>query len=108
MIPPAIVLVLSRDLVAALLVMALACALPFFLLRSATAKRIARFNNQISDALVIIANSLRAGFSFLQALEMVEKEMGDPMSSEVRRVLREMHLGVPTEQALVNMGERGQ
>jgi tight adherence protein B len=42
----------------------------------------------------------------MQALEMVGQEMGDPMSSEVRRVLREMHLGLPTEQALLNMGER--
>ena len=31
--------------------------------------------------------------------------MEDPMSSEVRRVLREMQLGVPTEKALANMGK---
>jgi tight adherence protein B len=105
-VPAAAVLILGRDIVAALLVMAIACAVPFFLLKSATAKRIARFDSQISDALVIMANSMRAGFSFLQALEMVGKEMEDPMSSEVRRVLREMQLGVPTEKALTNMGER--
>lgn len=106
LVPSLLVLLLTRDLIGALLVMALGLAVPFFVLKSVSAKRLAKFDQQISGALVILANSMRAGFSFMQALEMVGKEMEDPMAGEVRRVLREMHLGVPTEQALVNMGER--
>lgn len=105
-VPSLSVLVLTRDFLATLLVICLGLAVPFFVIKVATSKRLIKFDNQISGALVIMANSMRAGFSFLQALEMVGKEMGDPMSSEVRRVLREMHLGVPTEEALINMGKR--
>jgi len=106
LIPAAIVFILSRDVVNTGLVISLAFALPYFLLRNATSKRLQEFNNQISDALLIMANSMRAGFSFLQALEMVAKEMKNPIAGEVQRVLREMHLGVPVDQALINMGQR--
>lgn len=101
-----LVFVITRDFISSLIVMIIGLAVPYFLLRSATAKRLAKFDNQISGALIIMANSMRAGFSFMQALEMVGKEMGDPISSEVRRVLREMHLGVSTEDALNNMAKR--
>lgn len=98
--------ILSRDVGTVVVFMALAGAAPFFILKFVTGKRIEKFDHQICSALVIMANSLRAGFSFMQALEMVGKEMTDPIASEFRRVLREMNLGVPTEQALVNMGTR--
>lgn len=105
-VPALLFFLLTWDAVGALMVMSLGLAVPFVILKTAAARRLTRFENQISGALIIIANSMRAGFSFLQALEMVGKEMGDPMASEVRRVLREMHLGMSTEQALINMGER--
>jgi len=105
-IPAALTLILTHDLQKAILLMALVGSAPFFILRNLVSKRIETFNRQVCDALVIMANSLRAGFSFLQAVEMVSREMTDPIATEFRRVLREMHLGVPTEQALINMGER--
>lgn len=98
--------IITRDFISSLIVMIIGLAVPYFLLRSATVKRLAKFDNQIGGALIIMANSMRAGFSFIQSLEMVGKEMGDPMSAEVRRVLREMHLGVSTEDALNNMAKR--
>lgn len=101
-----LVFIITRDFISSLIVMIIGLAVPYFLLRSATEKRLAKFDSQISGALIIMANSMRAGFSFMQALEMVGKEMGDPISSEVRRVLREMHLGVSTEEALNNMAMR--
>ena len=69
-------------------------------------KRVQKFNLQIGDALIVMANSMRAGFSFLQAMEMVSREMPPPISDEFTRALREMNLGTPTEEALVNMTER--
>ena len=47
-----------------------------------------------------IANSLRAGSSFLQAIEMVVRETQPPISTEFARVIREVNLGLPLEQAL--------
>ncbi len=63
-------------------------------------------SGQIADSLVQMANSLRAGHSFLQSLEMVAREMDPPISREFRRALQEMNLGIPVETALTAMGRR--
>ncbi len=68
--------------------------------------RIQKFNMQIGDALVVMSNSLRAGFSFLQTMEMVSREMPPPIADEFARVLREINLGTPTEEALLNLTNR--
>ncbi len=70
------------------------------------ARRIKSFNAQLADALVLIASSLRSGYSFMQAIEMVSKEMQQPMSVEFFRVLREINLGVTTDSAMNHMAER--
>ncbi len=69
-------------------------------------KRIQKFNTQIGDALVVMSNSLRAGFSFMQAAEMVSREMPPPIGDEFARALREMNLGTATEEALLNLTTR--
>ena len=65
-----------------------------------------KFNSQIADALVLIASSLRSGYSFMQAIEMVSREMQPPISEEFYRVLREINLGVTTDEAMNHMAER--
>lgn len=79
---------------------------PKILVSRLKAKRIQKFNSQIGDALVVMSNSLRAGFSFLQSMEMVSREMPSPISDEFAHALREMNLGTPTEEALVNLTKR--
>ncbi|NLN06637.1 MAG: secretion system protein [Firmicutes bacterium] len=80
--------------------------LPLLYLKRAKARRLQQFNNQLGDALLIMANSLRAGFSFLQTMDTLSREMTPPISREFSRALREMRLGRPTEDALRNMAER--
>lgn len=80
--------------------------LPYFGLRTAKSKRLAKFNGQIGDALVIMANSLRSGFSFLQAMDMVRKEIPNPIAKEFGAALQEMNWGTHTEEALSNMAAR--
>lgn len=75
-------------------------------LRMAIQKRITKFNAQIGDSLVLIANSLRSGHSFLQAMDTVRKEMPPPIAREFGRTFQEMHLGTPTEEALKNLAQR--
>lgn len=65
-----------------------------------------KFVAQIADSLTLISNSLKAGYSFLQAMEMVAQEMPAPISVEYRRVLKEVSLGVPTETALEALARR--
>lgn len=80
--------------------------LPMFFLQLKIQQRARRFNNQLSDTLVLIANALRTGYSFMQAVEMVSREMPPPISVEFSRALKEMNLGVSTEDALNNMAKR--
>ncbi len=66
-------------------------------------RRAKAFNDQLGDALVLIANSLRTGFSFMQSMEMVSREMLPPIAVEFARTLREINLGINTEEALNNL-----
>ena len=69
-------------------------------------QRAKAFNLQLADALILVANSLRTGYSFLQAVELVAKEMAPPISMEFAKMLKEMNLGVTTEDAMNNLARR--
>lgn len=69
-------------------------------------KRLNRCSEQLSQALGTMANALRAGFSFMQAMELVAKEMPDPIGPEFSRTLRDIKLGISTDVALKNLVTR--
>ncbi len=69
-------------------------------------RRRAKFVKQLADALMLLTNSLRAGYGFLKGLELVAKEMSDPISKELNRMLREVNLGATVDEALLNLGRR--
>lgn len=68
--------------------------------------RAALLNEQVGESLTGMSNSLRAGYSFQQAMDLVSKENSGPLATEYRRTLREINLGITTEQALQNLIER--
>jgi tight adherence protein B len=80
--------------------------IPPLLVSSARKRRLALFEKQLGDALGIIGNSLRAGFTFQQAMESISNEMAEPISKEFGKTLREMRLGVPMETAMDNFVRR--
>jgi tight adherence protein B len=80
--------------------------LPRFWLGRRKGKRLKSFNKGLADTITLIANALRSGSSFLQAIEMVVRETQPPISVEFGRVIREVNLGLPFEQALANMVRR--
>ncbi len=69
-------------------------------------RRRAKFIAQLADALMLLTNSLRSGYGFLKGLELIAKEMSDPISKELNRMLREVNLGATVDQALLNLGKR--
>lgn len=81
-------------------------SLPRMVLSRAMRKRLERLQSQLADTLMILASSLRAGHSFLQALDAVAKEMRDPGGAEFARVVGEIRLGRPVEEALNGLAER--
>ncbi len=80
--------------------------LPRFYVRRRQNSRLNAFNKQLPDTITLIANALRAGSSFLQAIELVVRESRPPISAEFQRVIREVNLGLPFEEALNNMVRR--
>jgi len=62
--------------------------------------------NQLSDALAMMASSLRSGYSFLRAMQIVHDEMGPPIGEEFGRVLDELNVGVTQESALQHLLDR--
>jgi tight adherence protein B len=77
----------------------------FFLTRSIMQRRKV-FQDQLIDVLVLIRGSVQSGFSLLQSLEIVIKEMAPPASEEFNRVVREVQLGLPLSRALLNLSGR--
>jgi tight adherence protein B len=80
--------------------------LPRFWVGHRKGARLKAFNSRLSDTIMLIANALRAGSSFLQAIEMVVRETQPPVSTEFGRVIREVNLGLPFDDALANMVRR--
>jgi tight adherence protein B len=68
--------------------------------------RLSAFNKQLPDTITLLSNSLRAGSSFLQSIELVSRETPAPMGEEMGRVVREVNLGLGMEEALSNLVRR--
>ena len=79
---------------------------PRFYLRSLKKQRLAKFNEQLEDALISMSSALKAGFSITQALENVASERRHPISFEFTLLLQELRLGVQFDAALRKMADR--
>ncbi len=84
----------------------IAASLPFVLLVHLKNSREKKLNEQLPDVLSLISGALKAGYSFMQAVDITVKETFPPISVEFRRVLTETRLGLPVETALENMASR--
>jgi tight adherence protein B len=80
--------------------------LPRFYVKRQQAVRLNKFNDQLSDMLNLMVNGLRAGYSTMQAMEAVSRELPAPISDEFHRVVQEMQIGIPMEKALDNLLRR--
>ncbi len=80
--------------------------LPRIYLSTRKNKRLKEFNDQLGDALNLMVNSLRAGYSTMQAMEVISNEMPTPISEEFGRVVLELQLGVPFDTAMANLMRR--
>ncbi len=69
-------------------------------------KRYQAFNEQLTDVMRLITNSLQAGHGMLQAINLVAKEMPPPASEEFDRVVREVALGYSLNESLQRLAQR--
>lgn len=80
--------------------------IPRFYVKRQQTVRLNKFNDQLSDMLNLMVNGLRAGYSTMQALEAVSRELPTPISDEFHRVVQEMQIGIPMEKSLDNLLRR--
>lgn len=74
--------------------------------KSQQTQRLRKFNDQLPDMLNLMVNGLRAGYSTMQAMEAISKELPPPINDEFRRVVQEMQIGISMEAALENLLRR--
>lgn len=79
---------------------------PRIFLGMSKAKRLKDFNGQLGDALNLIVNSLRAGYSTMQAMEVISNEMPEPIAEEFGRVVFELQLGISFDTTMENFVRR--
>jgi tight adherence protein B len=80
--------------------------IPRFYVKRQQTVRLNKFSDQLGDMLNLMVNGLRAGYSTMQAMEAISKEMPTPLSDEFHRVVQEMQIGIPMEKALDNLLRR--
>lgn len=68
--------------------------------------RVKKFINQLGDTITLMANSLRAGYSLLQAMDLISRETGPPIADEFRRVVHEVGLGISSQEAMAHLLRR--
>lgn len=94
------------NVIFAVLAMIVGAFIPNIYLKTAQGSRLKKFDNQLTDMLNLMVNGLRAGFSTLQAMEAVSRELPRPISVEFHRVIQEMQLGLQMEEALEHLMRR--
>jgi tight adherence protein B len=80
--------------------------LPIIYLRRQQGRRLVKFDNQLADMLSLMVNGLRAGYSTMQAMEAISRELPPPISDEFRRLVQEMQLGIAMDTSLQNLTRR--
>ncbi len=86
--------------------LALGIILPDFIAAIIVKKKINRFEIQLADGLTLISNALKSGTSFIQAVEVMIKEMKPPLSVEFSLFLKETRMGASIDEALNNLSKR--
>ncbi len=98
--------VLGKRGLFALAAVAIGAVIPALVVRMKAKKRLNLFENQLPETLITMAASLKAGHAFNQAVQSAVQEGAEPTAKEFSRVVAEIQLGAPSEQALQAMAER--
>lgn len=97
---------LTRDPVTPLVVALLTAWAPRFTLRWLRGRRVRKLEQQLPDALQMLAGALKAGVSLSQGIQQMVREALPPISQEFDLLLREQRLGVSMDTALDNLNQR--
>jgi tight adherence protein B len=80
--------------------------LPKFYIKRRLAKRLMKFDDQLVEALSLVANALRSGFGLLQSMDLAAEQLKDPLAIEFKRTITDINVGASFEDALLALNER--
>lgn len=92
-----------KNLIICIIVYIFIWNVPGIIISKKKKERVRLFDSQLNEGITIISNSLKAGYSFLQAVAVVSEETRDPFSMEFKKLLKEMKLRTSEEEALKNL-----
>src|SRR2546427_546237 len=84
----------------------LGAIMPYSFASYRRSKRFQKFEELFPEAIDTLARAVRAGHAFTSALELIANEVGEPVSSEFRKLFEEQKFGLPVRDALLNFTER--
>lgn len=96
----------TEDVIRSSILVLIGIAAPPIYLMFSISRRRAIFEAQLGDALMILSNGLKAGFSFQQALGSVSRNLPDPIGSEFAVAVREQQLGADLETTLMSIADK--
>jgi tight adherence protein B len=106
LIPLLAVTALTGSVVPGIVLGAIGAVIPRYVLSRMKARRMERLEEQLPGALGSLSNSMKAGLSFVQAVEFVAREGAPPLKQELEIYLKEIGLGTDPDQALRNLAGR--
>jgi tight adherence protein B len=68
--------------------------------------RLTKFDDQLVEALSMIANSLRSGFGLLQSMDLAADQLDPPLATEFKSTITDINVGASFEEALIAFNER--
>jgi tight adherence protein B len=83
-----------------------AAYIPIFLVQRAAKRRIGKIEKQLVELLMMMSNSLKAGFGLMQAVDQASRQMEEPIASELRQLTRDTQIGSSVEEAVTDFGRR--
>ncbi len=92
--------------VAAIVAAVIGFQIPKKWISSRSAARSKKMEEQLPEALTLIANSLKSGFGLLQSLSLAAEQLEHPIATELATTIHEMSVGSSAEEALTNLSER--
>lgn len=94
------------SLVFAMLVLVFLSAAPWYLLRRMAERHRQKIEDQLADAMVTLANAVRAGLSLAQSMDILAAQCPKPINAEFHQIVAEYNLGKPLERTLTEAKER--
>lgn len=98
--------VLTGTPIASVVALALVGCIAWYLPSYRAGKKIKKIQEQLPDALALMAASVEGGQTFQRAIDMYRRDARPPLSAELDRVMAEVAVGSDMVVALENMAER--